>query len=334
MIGASKFTQIKQQHFQAILRIHMMIVRSIMKKWYYVNKKYLYADLYSGCGGYFFEGKWIVGSPVIATNSAGKIGIDMDCHLNDEDAKNISCLKEYVFDPISPKFSVSKSSVCLSNMQDLARKNQYGLIYLDPNGHPEFDGVKAFFSAKNNSKVDVLINCNATVGKRLTSSTAHAMYTNRLVDNMLSIDKKYWLIKEPYKGDSWQFTFVLGTNWSAFPEFKDIGMYSVTSTRGLELLKLFSYSEKERKRLCHEGWYRNYDEYLAHPIYKIIKREVLADNKFKCSQCDTTDGTYCHHTEYPDWGTFDVFDGKVKNVKKTLLPVCQSCHAEIEQKEI
>ena len=69
--------------------------------------------------------------------------------------------------------------------------------------------------------------------------------------------------------------------------------------------------------------YSSYAEYLAHPTFRAIRREVMEAARWRC-RCGAR-ATEVHHLRYPPWGTFDEPDN--------LIAVCHPCHCRIHGKD-
>lgn len=61
------------------------------------------------------------------------------------------------------------------------------------------------------------------------------------------IPKKYWLVRNALKNSTWQWTFLLGTNWTDFPEFKKIDMVKLDSSKGQSFFEKLNLTSKERQ---------------------------------------------------------------------------------------
>ncbi len=77
--------------------------------------------------------------------------------------------------------------------------------------------------------------------------------------------------------------------------------------------------------MTHSQPYSSYREYLAHPIFVAIRREVMIRAGWICEACRMAEATAAHHRVYPAWGTFDR--------PEFLLAVCHPCHCKIHGKE-
>jgi len=67
---------------------------------------------------------------------------------------------------------------------------------------------------------------------------------NRNLRELFSVvNKTHWLIREPYYKHQW--SFLLGTNWASFPAYKSIGLYSIDSKEGQEILEKLIYTKEE-----------------------------------------------------------------------------------------
>ena len=66
--------------------------------------------------------------------------------------------------------------------------------------------------------------------------------------------------------------------------------------------------------------YSNYQEYLKHPLFRIIRRMAMEKAGWVCRDCKKSKATSVHHIRYPKWGTFDTVDN--------LVPICHNCHCK------
>jgi hypothetical protein len=68
----------------------------------------------------------------------------------------------------------------------------------------------------------------------------------------------------------------------------------------------------------------NYQEYLAHPVFRAARSVALRKAKGVCA-CGAK-ASEVHHLKYPPWGMFDV--------PSNLKPVCHRCHCEEHGKDV
>ncbi len=71
-------------------------------------------------------------------------------------------------------------------------------------------------------------------------------------------------------------------------------------------------------------FYRTYDEYLRHPVFRAVRAAALRRDHAICTECGAP-ATEVHHLAYPPWGTFDV--------PSNLVSVCHACHCRLEGKD-
>jgi 5-methylcytosine-specific restriction endonuclease McrA len=70
--------------------------------------------------------------------------------------------------------------------------------------------------------------------------------------------------------------------------------------------------------------FNNYQEYLAHWVFRAIRDTALRTTRGRCAHCGAP-ATEVHHLRYPKpWGAFDTPDN--------LQPICHDCHCRIEGK--
>jgi hypothetical protein len=122
-----------------------------------------------------------------------------------------------------------------------------GLAFFDPNGQPPWASIQTFATQKSFNRIDLLINVNSTVVKRVRKSPVHAeslMPTQHLV--ALGKDDVY--LWEPEPTDIHQFALAYCTN-GPFPEFRKLGFHFINSDRGRRIADRIDMTTQERKSL-------------------------------------------------------------------------------------
>lgn len=71
--------------------------------------------------------------------------------------------------------------------------------------------------------------------------------------------------------------------------------------------------------------YRNYSDYLQHPLFKIARKLAFEKTGFRCELCQQpAEDAHHRNGQYPACGAFDTPDN--------LQPLCRKCHAKVEGK--
>jgi hypothetical protein len=130
----------------------------------------------------------------------------------------------------SPAWSPGYEYLC-------SRTDAVGLIYADPTGATvPLVGINSILQAPAARMIDVLINISATSTKRVDAP--------RIEDIVDAIPRKrYWLIREPQ--GQFQWTFLIGSNWGDFPEWRKRRFARLSSTEGREWLRRATLTAKE-----------------------------------------------------------------------------------------
>lgn len=288
--GESKNTEYKQIIFSEILSKHLNICSCIFRKnknEYWCDSKYYYFDTNSGCGHDSHGGK---GSPFIFIDTATKINIDYKAFFIDKNKNNTESLSKKINfyktnnkneHEIScscgdnEKILFQYSDTCLSGCND----KKYGLIYCDPNGFNDlpFDSLKYISSIYNYRNIDMLLHVSATSIKRTAGAKKKKgqEYTT-LLNELRKINKKYWLIREPFS--AWHWTMIIGTNWDSFPKFKQLGFHDIKSPKGQITFDRLNLTNKQFKEK-YPGF--NYQSTLIDKIQKIKLKKSKFHTKKK-----------------------------------------------------
>lgn len=246
-VGTSFYTNIKQQHFKNIIKTHLactfaVIDKNLAKYRRWCDERYFYFDITAGPGVVNGE----MGSPLIFLAEAKKYG-KVSAVFIEKKRINWQPLFEkangYKKIQVNPRLGDNKDILPEYFVNE--KKRRFGLLYCDPSGNiPDFQLLGDFSRISCYTTTDILINCPAVTLKRATGCSK-CKYHSTLAEELTKIEKKYWLIREPY--GKHQFVFLLGTNWVNFPSFKKIGMYPIDSKEGEIIFKYVNYTTKERE---------------------------------------------------------------------------------------
>jgi len=241
-VGASWVTNVKQEHFRAIIRTHLRIVGGIFRKHAWAERKYYFFDMNAGTGKDPLTGS--PGSALVALDEIERSGIRGDAILMEKNAKTyrelIASIGEHEWPPRMQILPFSADHHEILPRWYSGNSNRFGLIYNDNNGIPSF-GLLAEASLSF-PRVDFLINCPASAIKRdRNCSLTHG--TKTLDEYRSAIRKEFWIVREPYY--KWQWTFLIGTNWDSFPAFKKLGFYRLDSFEGREIYKVLNHTREE-----------------------------------------------------------------------------------------
>lgn len=240
----SPTTEVKEQHFRGILRMHAMATKGIMGR-YGDGSPYLYVDLHAGPGNLEFRGDQFPGSPLIAQDVLTRSGMLHEAVHFERDPEVAGRLAEalwvptsllYTPDPDSAPIFTEACQVGFPRWLDSQglQPRRFGLIYSDPI-HDPIPHELFSSAARLMPKVDFLSYVSATQYKR---GGKHV-----LSDHVRAAGKRVVLIRRPL--GAWQWTFILMTNWEALPEWRKQGFHRLDSETGARIMDRLNLTKSQ-----------------------------------------------------------------------------------------
>lgn len=298
-VGHSAVTPDKQEGFEAYVRLHLNIVRAVFQKntgawWMRKLATYYYVDTNAGSGSNQEEG--VDGSPVIFHRAAKESGLDFKAWYIDRVIANTESLHACMDTSNSEQIYCGDNATLIPQISMVIPEKAYGLVYMDPNGVPNFDVLSEF--SRKHPRMDILIRCSGTGVKRAMHGSG-----KRLFDFLASINKNRWLVRDILPSDPWQWTFLFGTNYTNWREWKGKRFYETNSARGREIMARLAFTQSEL-------------DAINQPHLDIIDN-ALERSGGVCEVCKTRQATECHHTSYRP---------------ERVINVCHACHCHIERR--
>ena len=277
--GQSEHTAEKQYGLRKVLGQWLGIIHHI--KINALNGKYkpdlcdiakrdiLYIDMNSGSG-------WnsevnCIGSPLLFLEESRRFDIKREIYFIESNVNSIVSLGERIREQYPAEISMSSLGSCdlLTGhheriLPEIIRRSgkRYGLVYHDPNGLPNFKLLSEISKHPDFWFVDILIRISGTNYKRIRnglngygSKKNHpelvGKYPN-LKDQLKTIKKRQWIIRDIVDPDPSQWTFLFGTNWTEYKAWEKEGFYKIDSSKGAAILNRVSYTIKELGEFGHD----------------------------------------------------------------------------------
>lgn len=235
-VGRSQHTELKQKNLEYILDVQLKIFYHAIANNRWAHNKIFYADIYAGDGGV----NNCDGSPLIFERVCQKNNINCKPVFIEENPVTAQRLS----DKIQASVVNAKNETVLPHL--CPDKNQFGIMYVDPNGDPNFKIIEQFYNKPNTRMIDLLVYFSGTTIKRAFKSTITKRNIS-LIDNISSLPKKKWLIRNA--AGKFQWSFLLGSNWINLPKYKTIGFHCIDSTIGQSVLNTINHTKNELKQI-------------------------------------------------------------------------------------
>lgn len=235
--GQSDMTEIKQRDYQEFLTLWLTFVKNALRSPRY-RKTIIYIDTNAG-SGYNAEFD-CPGSPVIFCEEMEKADIPYLAYLIEKRQDYCQELRARV-KPFNAEVFNGDNQEELPLILDRLPHSSLGLMYIDPNGIPDWKIVNQASSHPKIQTVDILIRYNTNAVWRNHHNGYH------LESDIDNLKKKFRWGKEYYPFDKWSWSFLLGMNYP-YGDWQSKGWKRLDTEAGLNLLERLADSPNQRQK--------------------------------------------------------------------------------------
>lgn len=248
-VGHGEFTSLKMETLISILNMHLAITQEVLRKYKSWKQVYQYIDVTAGKG--FVPNTNIPGSPLafLKCGNASNIHMPYYAHFVEQNEVNLDELKKNTYEQSMllnwqienrVEFHEGDYSQIVPSFLGLYDDRELGLIFIDHSGDlPKFDIISEI--SRIRPRMEILLYLSARNIKRL-----HHLTNKSLLDYMLQMNKKNWLIRKPVKWDNLEWTFLLGSNTDIFRDYKKIDFFRLDSHEAQRFFPKINLTSKER----------------------------------------------------------------------------------------
>lgn len=236
--GHSFITEQKERDFKKFLEsLWFKWVKNALRRSYY-KREIIYIDAYAGCG----KNPTCDGSPIIFCSLAKKFGIKYQAHLIELE-KDLSEQLCYNMSEYNAVVHHGNNREKLPEILSTIPRNSLGILYVDPNGIPDWQMIIDASRQLQLKRIDILIRYNTNA---LWRNLHHNGYLD-LSEYLKAINKEYRYGKEYMPYDKWRWSFLLLMNYR-FGDWKKEGWKDFKTKDGKELLTRLIYSPKQLQK--------------------------------------------------------------------------------------
>lgn len=230
-----KETPNKEHDFWAVMKHHLNVCSNI--QW---CRRYHFIDVFAGRGVWKCEDVGpLTGSPVLFQKLAQMFPKPYKGDIIEIDENSYNSLVKYITDP-HIKVHLGSADDIIKQIDWLPPKGTYGIAYCDPPMTiPTIELSFAIMAAISRyyPTVDVMLYIASTPMKRVNQCGGH------LSEGIKKVNKKGWVIRELQA--KFQYTFLIGTNWTKWAEWKNLGFHNIESPRGRKIFEIADSTKDE-----------------------------------------------------------------------------------------
>lgn len=238
--GQSDVTYLKQQDYQEFLRglWFKWVIGAIQKP--YFQKTIIYIDTNAGSG--YNEEVGCNGSPLIFLSEAERLGLKYRAYLIEKDPALLARLSRRVFGYNAETICGNNGDIVPKILERIPPKS-LGLMYVDPNGIPDWDMISSASQNETMKKIDILIRFNsvALIRNHHNGYLPLPSYLEQIKN------KPNWYGKDYYHSDEWHWTFLLGMDYR-FGDWKAKGWRSFDNPDGQDLKDKLTYKKDDYQK--------------------------------------------------------------------------------------
>lgn len=244
-VGYSDNAQVKYPFIEYFLSVHAKISFALMARRPWAADTYYYVDLNAGPGVVNDN----IGSPLIALRAIRPCNTEWHRAFFYFVDRNGCAARSLRRRCVGSDICILQkdNAVALSEISRLAEhthsRKVFGLVFSDDNGNNQpFSAIREWSRCRRLSTMDFLMHYCACGLKRCRRSplTGREEYLDQ---ELARIEKEKWFIRVPFS--AYQWTFIFGTNYSGFPDLKNLGFFGISSVEGRLILKYCTYTRDE-----------------------------------------------------------------------------------------